>query len=191
MDSTPLAGVLVTAHSPWTCEDITDADGKYELTGVPCGETNIHITATLAGYTFDPPIIILTGPITDSIEDQDFAATLVTGCAECGPESPCAVPIPECQTESAGGGLLWSLLSTAYIMGKAVGDVTQTLAGTLGCWVDELAVPTFGAIGVLTEGLGGLISGVGDLLNMGYIFDPIGEMLSAIGNVITNVLPSG
>jgi hypothetical protein len=111
-------------------------------------------------------------------------------CAECGPESPCVVPIPECQTETAGGGVLWSILGTTYIMGKAVGDVTEHIAGTLGCFVDELAVPTFGVIGVLTTGLGELLSGVGDLLNMGYIFDPLGEMLSGIGNVIQDALPS-
>jgi len=109
---------------------------------------------------------------------------------ECCPESPCAVATPECQTETLGGGLLWSVLGTAYIMGRAVGDVTEHIAGTLGCWVDELGAPTFGGIGVLTEGLGGLISGVGDLIGMSDIFDPLGEMLSAIGNVIEDLLPS-
>jgi hypothetical protein len=113
-----------------------------------------------------------------------------SGCEECGPESPCAVSIPECQTKSPGGGLLWSILGSTYIMGKAVGDVTEQLAGTLGCFIDDLAVPTFGAIGAITTGLGGMISGVGDLLNMGAIFDPIGDMLLAIGNAIEDALPS-
>jgi hypothetical protein len=72
----PLAGVLVTAGSPWTGTAITDADGKYVLTGVPSGETTIHITPTLAGYTFDPPTIIITGPLTGPLEGQDFTATL-------------------------------------------------------------------------------------------------------------------
>jgi len=190
VDGTPQAGVLVTANSPWTAQDITDADGRYELTGVPYGETNIHITATLAGYTFYPPIIILTGPITAPIEHQDFVATLVSECAECGVEQPCPAEIPECPTETAGGSLIWSILGTSYIMGRAVGDVTEHMAGTLGCWVDELAVPTFGVIGVLTEGLGGLISGAGEIVGMSDIFDPLGEMLSAIGNVIKDALTS-
>jgi hypothetical protein len=111
-------------------------------------------------------------------------------CEVCSPESPCPVPIPECQTETAGGGLLWSILGTTYIMGRAVGDVTEHLAGTLGCYVDELAVPVFGAIGAVTTGLGGLISGLGDLVGMSEIFDPLGEMLSAIGNTIGDLLPS-
>jgi len=111
-------------------------------------------------------------------------------CEECGPGSPCVLPIPECQTETAGGGLLWSILGTTYIMGKAVGDVTEHIAGTLGCFVDELAVPTFGVIGVLAEGLGGLISGVGELVGMSDIFDPLGEMLSGLGNIIKDALPS-
>jgi len=75
-------------------------------------------------------------------------------------------------------------------MGRAIGDVTEHIAGTLGCWVDELAGPTFGVIGALTEGLGGLLSGVGELVGMSDIFDPLGEMLSSIGNVIENLLPS-
>jgi len=109
---------------------------------------------------------------------------------ECCPEPPCAVTTPECQTETLGGGLLWSVLGTAYIMGEAVGDVTEHIAGTLGCWVDELSTPTFGLIGVFTEGLGGLISGVGDMIGMSDIFDPLGDMLSSIGDVIGDLLPS-
>jgi hypothetical protein len=69
---------LVTAHSPWTGWDITDADGKYELTGVPYGETNILITPTLAGYTFIPLTITVLGPLTAPLGDQDFIALIWT-----------------------------------------------------------------------------------------------------------------
>jgi hypothetical protein len=109
----------------------------------------------------------------------------------CGPEGPCpAVPPETCPTDSAGGAVLWSLLATTYIMGRAVGDVTETLAGTLGCYVDELAVPVFGLVAALANGLGGLLSGLGTLLNMSDIFDPIGKMLTDLAGVIQDLLPS-
>jgi len=112
-------------------------------------------------------------------------------CAVCGPGEPCPVDVPpDCGTDTIGGSLLWSILGTTYIMGRAIGDVTEHIAGTLGCWVDELAVPTFGVIGAITEGLGGLLSGVGELVGISGIFDPLGEMLSAIGKVIEDVLTS-
>ena len=77
---TPLAGILVTGTSnPWMGNDITGADGKYTLTGVPYGETNIHITPTLAGYTFSPPTIIVTSPLTASLGNQDFTANFALG----------------------------------------------------------------------------------------------------------------
>jgi hypothetical protein len=110
---------------------------------------------------------------------------------ECGPEGPCpAVPPASCPTDSAGGAVLWSLLATTYIMGRAVGDVTETLAGTLGCYVDELAVPVFGLVAALSNGLGGLLSGLGSLIGMSDIFDPIGKMLTDLASVIQDLLPS-
>jgi hypothetical protein len=75
-------------------------------------------------------------------------------------------------------------------MGRAVGDVTETLAGTLGCYVDELAVPVFGLVAALSNGLGGLLSGLGTMLGMSDIFDPIGKMLTDLASVIQDLLPS-
>jgi hypothetical protein len=43
---------------------------------VPYGETNIHITPTLAGYIFNPPTIIVTGPMMASFGNQNFNALL-------------------------------------------------------------------------------------------------------------------
>jgi len=110
-------------------------------------------------------------------------------CADCGPEEPCPMPTPPCTTDTVGGALLWSLLGTSAIMGRAVGDTTEHLAGTLGCWVDELAVPTFGLIGALMEGIGGLVGGLGEMLGMEGIFGPIGDMLAGLADVIADFLP--
>jgi hypothetical protein len=74
-------------------------------------------------------------------------------------------------------------------MGRAVGDVTEHLAGTLGCYVDELAVPVFGLIAALAEGLGGLLGGLGGLIGMESIFDPIGQMLTDLAGVLADLLP--
>lgn len=110
-------------------------------------------------------------------------------CDECGPEDPCPAGTPDCNTDTIGGALLWSLLGTTFIMGRAIGDTTEHLAGTLGCWVDELAAPTFGLLGAITDGLGGLLGGLGELIGMESIFGPIGDMLAAVADVIADFLP--
>jgi len=109
-------------------------------------------------------------------------------CEECGPEAPCPVPIPPCQTETAGGAILWTLLGTAYLMGQAVGDTTEHIAGTLGCYVDGLARPLGGLIYAVMNGLGGLLEGLGSMIGMEDIFGPIGDMLSGIADVMEEFL---
>jgi hypothetical protein len=124
----PLAGVLVTASSPWTGTAITDADGKYVLTGVPSEETTIHITPTLAGYTFDPPTIIITGPLTDPLEGQDFAATL-TGIL---PSTYAKIPFAIVQS---GFTLIGAILTSA---GSSLGLpdwINADLMNYIGGWV--------------------------------------------------------
>jgi hypothetical protein len=113
-------------------------------------------------------------------------------CTECGVDQPCPAPVPDCAagTRTMGGAVLWTLLGTTYIMGRAVGDVTEHIAGTLGCYVDELAVPVFGLIAAIAEGLGGLLKGLGSLLNMSDIFDPLGNMLTDLAGVLTDLLPA-
>ena len=110
-------------------------------------------------------------------------------CEDCAPQGPCPVETPDCTTDTLGGALLWTLLGTSFIMGRAVGDTTEHIAGTLGCWVDELAVPTFGVIGALMEGIGGLLGGLGGLLGMESIFDPLGDMLAGLADVIADFMP--
>jgi hypothetical protein len=110
-------------------------------------------------------------------------------CDVCGVDDPCPAEVPECQTETLGGALIWTLLGTSFIMGRAVGDTTEHIAGTLGCWSDELAVPMFGVIGALMEGIGGLLDGLGEMLAMEGIFGPLADMLTALADVIADFLP--
>ena len=114
-------------------------------------------------------------------------------CAPSSPQGAC----PSCGNatcpngpKTMGGALLWTLLATTYIMGRAVGDVTETIAGTLGCWVDKLAPPAFGIIADLADGVGGLLKGLGTLLGMSDIFDPLGTMLSALAADLKALLPA-
>jgi hypothetical protein len=122
-------------------------------------------------------------PVVVGAQDEDY-------CDTCGPAAPCPMDTPEdCPTDTVGGALLWSLLGTSAIMGRAVGDTTEHLAGTLGCFVDELAVPAFGLAGALLEGIGGLLGGLGGMLGMEGIFDPLGDMLAGLADVIADFLP--
>jgi hypothetical protein len=107
----------------------------------------------------------------------------------CGPDDPCAAnPPTNCGTDSVGGGVLWALLGTTYIMGKAVGDVTQQLAGSLGCYVDELSAPVFGIVGALLTGVGGIVDGLGTMIGMTDILGPIATMLKDIATTLEDLL---
>ena len=111
-------------------------------------------------------------------------------CEECGVPGPCPAEVPPCQTDTVGGALLWTILGTSYIMGRAVGDTTEHMAGTLGCYVDDLAAPTFGVMGALMEGIGGLVGGLGGMIGMENIFDPIANMLQNLADVVEDMLAS-
>ncbi|MGA8849040.1 MAG: putative metal-binding motif-containing protein, partial [Dehalococcoidia bacterium] len=185
----PLAVPVGTQYWKYGPTPANSTDHWYQLPmGDDDGDNVITITLVDGGLGDDD--LTANGVIVDQ-GGPGNPGNPPSGCAECGPESPCAVSIPECQTKTAGGSLLWSLLGTTYTVGKAVGDVTEHIAGTLGCWVDQLAVPTFGVAGAIMDGIGGVISGVGELIRMPDIFDPLGGMFSQIGNAIKNAWPSG
>ena len=147
----PMAGVLVAASSPWTGTAITDAEGKYVLTGVPYGETTIHIIPTLAGYTFDPPTIIITGPLTGPLEGQDFAATAVI--AQCdydgiAPTTYAKIPFAIIQS---GFHLVGQILGAT---GSSLGLpswITPTLIDDIGSWAGG---PLSWSVDMLGWGLG-------------------------------------
>jgi PKD repeat protein len=166
---TPLAGVLVTASSPWTGTAITDADGKYVLTGVPYGETNIHITPTLAGYTFNPPTITVPGPMTASADDQDFAAMLAAPCdVYILPSTYAKIPFAIVQSGFHMLGCLLGDLDTVLggmiSLPFALGDLAPVL-NTLGDWAGG---PLSWSVDMLAWGV--------DILNciVGYIAGPLG-----------------
>jgi hypothetical protein len=171
----PLAGVLVTAHSPWTGTAITDANGKYELTGVPSGETIITLTPTLAGYTFDPPTFTITGPLTGPVEDMDFAAMAVI-CDYDGIAPATYAKIPFAIVQS-GFHLVGQILDA---VGGSLGLpawLTPDLFDTIGSWVG-------GPLSWSVDMMGWGLSVVGSLLDA--LADPLGlpEWLAPTVNTI-------
>jgi hypothetical protein len=158
---TPLAGVLVTANSPWTRTAITNGNGEYIVTGVPSGETNIHITPTLAGYTFNPPTITVPGPVTAPLEHQDFAAALAAQCEYDGvvPETYAKIP--------------FAILESGLTL---VGNLLTTLAPTLGLptWLDDVVLS-------VAPWTGGPLSWTVDMLGWG---------LSLVGTILDSLAPT-
>jgi hypothetical protein len=177
---TPLAGVLVTASSPWTGMAITDADGKYVLTGVPYGETNIHITPTLAGYTFDPPTIIIIGPLTGPLEGQDFAATL-TGIL---PSTYAKIPFAIVQSGFYLVGCLMGDFQTILTnMGVDLGGINLgDFSGILFKVGDWAGVPLAWSVDMMIAGLSmvqHVVVGIGCLVQMDQL-ECIGTLLGTI-----------
>ena len=160
VDSTPLPGVLVTAHSPWTGQDITDANGEYVLTGVPYGETNIVLTPTLAGYAFSPPTITVPGPMMGSLGDQNFTST-VAPCDYEGIAPTTYAKIPFAILES---GL------------KMVELILGPLADTLGLpdWLDDV-------VAMVGPWTGGPLS---------WTVDMLGWDLSLMGTIVDSLAPT-
>lgn len=117
-----------------------------------------------------------------------FVVPAAVGAEVKAPEAA-TVPGKPTDISSLGGALVWTILGVQYIMGRAVGDTTEHLAGTVGYWSDELAVPIFGSVAAIMDGVGGLLGGLGGLLGMEGIFDPLGDMLAGLADVLADFLP--
>jgi hypothetical protein len=172
VDGTPLPGVLVTAHSPWTGQDITDANGEYVLTGVPYGETHIHITPTLAGYAFSPPTIIVVGPMMDSLGDQNFTATVAL-CDYYGiaPATYAKIPFAILESGLKMVELILGPLSTTLGLAGWLDDIVATVGPWTGgplSWTVDMLGWGLSLVGTILDSLAptlGLPDWLGDLIN--------------------------
>ncbi len=79
---TPLEGVNVNATGGHTQTVLSLSNGTYTLTGVPLDAVAITITPTFSTYTFNPATIIISGPVDENIEDQNFVGSLPPSAAE-------------------------------------------------------------------------------------------------------------
>jgi hypothetical protein len=100
-------------------------------------------------------------------------------CCQYTPQ-PCAPP-PDRNTKTLAGAVVWTLLGTADIMGKAVCTTTSNMACNLGGWSDELGVV---GTDVTVQGLHG-VAGI-----VSYAFDAflgMKDLGTQIANLIDNI----
>ena len=79
-------------------------------------------------------------------------------CCEWTPQ-PCA-PMPDRTTKTLAGAMVWTMLGTADVMGRAVCATTSQMACNLGGWSDELGVVGVGVTAAALSGLGDLLGAV-------------------------------
>ena len=104
----------------------------------------------------------------------------------CGYTPPEAVPLPDRITKTMAGSVMWTLLGTSDIMGKAVCATTSMMAGNLGGWSDELGVIGVEITASAMDGIAGLVEYVFSdaLLNMPDLGTSIANLLKGIAEVL-------
>jgi hypothetical protein len=104
-------------------------------------------------------------------------------CCEWTPQ-PCA-PMPDRTTKTLAGAVVWTMLGTADVMGKAVCATTGLMACNLGGWSDELGVVGVELTGAAMEGIAGLVEYAFDsFLGMKDLGISIGDLLRGIAEVL-------
>jgi hypothetical protein len=105
-------------------------------------------------------------------------------CCEWTP--PEAAPLPDRNTKTLAGGVMWTLLGTSDIMGKAVCATTAMMAGNLGGWSDELGVIGVEITAAALDGVAGLLEAViGQFLPD---FEDLGKSVGDLLRLISEVL---
>jgi len=104
----------------------------------------------------------------------------------CGYTPPDAVPLPDRITKTLAGSVMWTLLGTMDIMGKAVCATTGQMAANLGGWSDELGVIGVDITATALDGIAGLVEYVFSdaLLNMPDLGTSIADLLKGISEVL-------
>ena len=104
----------------------------------------------------------------------------------CGYTPPDAVPLPDRITKTMAGSVMWTLLGTMDIMGKAVCATTGQMAANMGGWSDELGVIGVEITATALDGIAGLVEYVFSdaLLNMPDLGTSIADLLKGISEVL-------
>jgi len=104
-------------------------------------------------------------------------------CCEWTP--PEAAPLPDRNTKTLAGGVMWTLLGTSDIMGKAVCATTAMMAGNLGRWSDELGVIGVDITAAALDGIAGLVEfAFEEFLGMAELGTSIADLLKGIAEVL-------
>lgn len=103
----------------------------------------------------------------------------------CGYTPPDAVPLPDRITKTLAGSVMWTMLGTMDIMGKAVCATTGQMAANLGGWSDELGVIGVEITASALDGIAGLVELAFDqFLDMADLGTSIGDLLRGIAEVL-------
>jgi hypothetical protein len=104
----------------------------------------------------------------------------------CGYTPPDAVPLPDRITKTMAGSVMWTLLGTMDIMGKAVCATTGQMVANMGGWSDELGVIGVEITATALDGIAGLVEYVFSdaLLNMPDLGTSIADLLKGISEVL-------
>jgi hypothetical protein len=103
----------------------------------------------------------------------------------CGYTPPEAAPLPDRNTKTLAGGVMWTLLGASDIMGQAVCAMTSMMAGTLGGWSDELGVIGVDITAAALDGIAGLVEYAFDaFLGMADLGTSIADLLKGIAEVL-------
>ena len=115
-------------------------------------------------------------PVAVAAQDDD--------CCEWTP--PDAVPLPDRTTKTLAGAVMWTMLGTADIMGKAVCATTGQMAANLGGWSDELGVIGVDVTVAGLQGVAGLLEFVmAEFLGMEDLGASIAELISGIADALS------
>lgn len=103
-------------------------------------------------------------------------------------ENPCewtppeCAPMPDRTTKTLAGAVVWTMLGTADVMGKAVCATTGQMACNLGGWSDEL-----GVVGVDVSVAA--LHGVADLLGaaIGQFLPDFADLADGIADLINGI----
>lgn len=104
-------------------------------------------------------------------------------CCEWTP--PTSPPLPDRTTKTLAGGVVWTLLGTMDIRGKAGCATTGMMAANLGGWSDELGVVGVEITATVLDGVAGLVElALTSFLNMEDLGKSIGDLLRGIAEVL-------
>jgi hypothetical protein len=94
--------------------------------------------------------------------------------------------MPDRNTKTLAGAMVWTMLGTADVMGKAVCATTAQMACNLGGWSDELGVIGVGVTAAALSGIGGLLGAVVDAFLPAY--GDLGDAVAAFLDQIAEAL---
>ena len=82
---------------------------------------------------------------------------------------------------------MWTALGATDIMGTAVAQTTGMLACNLGGWSDELGIVAMEGVGVILEGVAGLLPAVGDMIGMAELLEPVADILRGLAGLFAEL----